>query len=437
MSKNQLLVFMSLAWSQVAIIIGVVLFLTPEPVCSGVPQIESRGTGTEVWGDLGSSVELNCTALLAYNRSEPAGEVSVQWSKDGQILSNYRPFTHSTSHWFASERQMIVSSVLTVDLEEQAHFGVYCCEVWNRTVTFSLQSRDFPSHIGPVVASVVLFLVLVLVALIYSKCHLNFKLWYKNLYGDYEMSDGKMYDAYISYIENENDRKFVNFILKPHLENKCGHKLFLNGTNILPGAEPSAELLMNISRCRRLIVVLSQSYLEQEWCTTNFRQGLFHLLELSRKPIFIIFQSQQKHVNLDVAKQLREHQARITALIWGAHSMTPSSRFWKELALAMPRKVTFHSESAGDPQTLLQNDKDPMLTLQPDYLDCRPDPDPAGDLGIRLPIHKVMASRAPVLPETPDPVSEARAPEIDVSDLGSRSYAARTDFYCLVTEDDV
>lgn len=47
----------------------------------------------------------------------------------------------------------------------------------------------------------------------------------------------------------------------------------------------------------------------------------------------------------------------------------------------MPRKVTYHNSSfTGDPQTLLQDDKDPMLTLNPDYLDCRPNPDPAGDL---------------------------------------------------------
>lgn len=64
-----------------------------------------------------------------------------------------------------------------------------------------------------------------------------------------------------------------------------------------------------------------------------------------------------------------------------SQSQAPSSGFWKALALAMPRKVVFHSELSGDPQTLLQGDRDPMLTMQPDYLDCRPDPDPAGDLG--------------------------------------------------------
>lgn len=47
----------------------------------------------------------------------------------------------------------------------------------------------------------------------------------------------------------------------------------------------------------------------------------------------------------------------------------------------MPRRVVFRSEYAGDPQTVLQDDKDPMLTLEPDYLNCHPDTDPAGDLG--------------------------------------------------------
>lgn len=60
---------------------------------------------------------------------------------------------------------------------------------------------------------------------------------------------------------------------------------------------------------------------------------------------------------------------------------TPSSVFWKELSLAMPRRVVFRSESAGDPQTMLQDDKDPMLTLNCDYQDSRSDTDPAGDLG--------------------------------------------------------
>lgn len=57
--------------------------------------------------------------------------------------------------------------------------------------------------------------------------------------------------------------------------------------------------------------------------------------------------------------------------------------------------------------------------------------------GVRLPIYKNLSTKAPVLPAGPEAMTEPRAPEIDVSDLGSRNYAARTDFYCLVSEDDI
>lgn len=49
---------------------------------------------------------------------------------------------------------------------------------------------------------------------------------------------------------------------------------FMYVSRFLP-PEPSAELLMNMSRSRRLIVLLSYAYLEQEWCCANFRCGFF------------------------------------------------------------------------------------------------------------------------------------------------------------------
>ena len=36
-------------------------------------------------------------------------------------------------------------------------------------------------------------------------------------------------------------------------------------------AEPSADLLVNLSRCRRLIVVLSEAFLGRAWCSHSFR----------------------------------------------------------------------------------------------------------------------------------------------------------------------
>ncbi|KAM4619408.1 single Ig IL-1-related receptor [Polymixia lowei] len=408
-----------------------------ESQCSKAPEYKPSGGLTKLWGNLGSTLRMNCTALLHLDPSEKPCDTTLRWSKDGNPLTNHTIYPRNTSSWSPGAGQLMVSSLLEITLNELSGFGLYRCTVRNTSADFSLQNSNHPSHTAAVIAAVSLLLILALAAAVYSKCHLNIKLWYRNSYGNYELNDGKLYDAYISYVNNEYDRKFVNFILKPHLENKHGHKLHLNDNDILPGSEPSAELLMNMSRCRRLIVVLSHAYLEQDWCSNNFRQGLLRLLELSQQPILITLEGQPKHMRPEIRQELKQHQHCLTILTWKHHSVTPSSMFWKELALAMPRRVVFHSESAGDPQTLLQDDKDPMLTLNPDYLDCRSDTDPAGDLGLRLPVYKAMTSRAPVLPAASTPVAEPKPSDIDVSDLGSRNYGARTDFYCLVTEEDI
>uniref|UniRef100_A0A3Q3FUE7 Single immunoglobulin and toll-interleukin 1 receptor (TIR) domain n=1 Tax=Labrus bergylta TaxID=56723 RepID=A0A3Q3FUE7_9LABR len=361
-----------------------------ESQCSKVPEFKPNGGPTRLWGAVESSVKLNCSALLLWDPEEEQCET------------------------------FLVSVLITFFVSLCCAYLFYC---------FPCVCSDSPNHTAAVIAAIILLLCLAVAAVMYVKCHLNIKLWYKNSYGDYELNDGKLYDAYISYVNNDYDRKFVSFILKPHLENKNRYKVHLNDNEILPGSEPSAELLMNISRSRRLIVLLSHAYLEQDWCQCCssvhvFRQGFLHLLELSQQPILILLEGQSKRMRPEVKQLLSEHQHCLTILTWKHNSVTPSSVFWKELALAMPRRVVFHSEAAGDPQTLLQDDRDPMLTLNPDYLDCRSDTDPAGDL-------------APVLPPAPLSTAEPKPPDIDVSDLGSRNYGARSDFYCLFTEEDI
>ncbi|XP_051917137.1 single Ig IL-1-related receptor [Hippocampus zosterae] len=405
--------------------------------CSMGPEFSSNEVLSTTWGKLGSIVYLNCTVLLSWDPTDKRCDASLRWTKDGRALSNGSLLLQNTSSWFQAGDQLVVSSVLAVHLHELEDFGLYSCTVRNSSSDFNLQKSNSPSHTAAVTAAFVVLLLLAVAAVIYSKCHLNIKLWYRDSYGDYEMGDGKLYDAYISYVNNDYDRKFVNFILKPHLENKHVYKVHLNDNNIMPGSEPSAELLMNISRSRRLIVLLSLAYLEQDWCTGNFRQGLLHLLELCRQPIVIMLEGQLKRMSPEIRQQLGEHQHSLTLLTWRHNSVTPSSAFWKELALAMPRRVVFHSQAKGDPQTVLQDDKDPMLTLDPDYLDCRSDTDPDGDLGVRLPVYKAMTSKAPILPVVCSSEREPKKTDIDVSDLGARNYGTRSDFYCLVTKEDI
>ncbi|XP_032127384.1 single Ig IL-1-related receptor [Sapajus apella] len=380
---------------------------------------------------LGSSVTLNCTAWVV---SGPHCSLpSVQWLKDGLPLGNGGHYSLHEHSWFkANLSEGFVSSVLGVNMTGAEDYGAFTCSIQNvSSSSFTLQRAGLASHVAAVLASLLVLLALLLAAVLYVKCRLNVLLWYQDAYGEVEMNDGKLYDAYVSYSDCLEDRKFVNFILKPQLERRRGYKLFLDDRDLLPRAEPSADLLVNLSRCRRLIVVLSDAFLSRAWCNHSFREGLCRLLELTRRPIFITFEAQRRDPAHPALRLLRQHRHLVTLLLWRPGSATPSSDFWKELQLALPRKVHYRP-AEGDPQTQLQDDKDPMLILQGRVPEARALEE--GDLGIPRPVFG-----EPSAPPSTGGVSlgEGRGSEVDVSDLGSRNYSARTDFYCLVSEDDV
>ncbi|NXL99491.1 SIGIR protein, partial [Tyrannus savana] len=409
-------------------------------LCSRPPEILVPTADETLQLALGSQIVLNCTVRWA--GAESCRPIPA-WSKDGQWLGNGSSQDIAWSAQNISEQ--FLATVLHLNLTHDADFGVFACWLSNATATFTLQRAETAGHVPAVLAALLVLALLVLLAVLYVRCRLNMLLWYRNRYGELEINDGKLYDAYVSHATAPDDRKFVHFIVKPQLENRYGYKLFLDEQNILPNSEPSADLIMNVSRCRRLIVVLSVAYLEQDWCNSSFREGLWRLLELSRKPIFIVFESQYREITHPAITLLKQHQNTVTLLVWRSGSMTPSSDFWKELCLALPRKVSFQG-SVGDPQTQLQEDKDPMLILHSSYLDSTGDLDPDGDLGTGLrgrifgspPPPRLGTPRTPAVSGMEDvQLRDSHRPELDVSDLGSRNYGARTDFYCLVTEDDI
>ncbi|KFW74220.1 Single Ig IL-1-related receptor, partial [Manacus vitellinus] len=345
-------------------------------LCSVPPEILVPAANETLDLALGSRVVLNCTVRWA--GAESCRPVPA-WSKDGQWLGNGS--SQDTSWSAQNTSDQLLATVLHLNLTHDDDFGVFACWLSNATATFTLQRAETAGHMPAVLAALLVLALLVLLAVLYVRCRLNVLLWYRNRYGELEINDGKLYDAYVSHATAPDDRKFVHFIVKS-CPTQGGHTGAQGLETPLP-TEPSADLIMNVSRCRRLIVVLSVAYLEQDWCNSSFREGLWRLLELSRKPIFIVFESQYREITHPAITLLKQHRSTVTLLVWRSGSMTPSSDFWKELCLALPRKVSFQG-SVGDPQTQLQEDKDPMLILHSSYLDSTGDLDPDGDLGTGL-----------------------------------------------------
>ncbi|GCC34270.1 hypothetical protein chiPu_0012743 [Chiloscyllium punctatum] len=363
--------------------------------CNVAPTFLSPSGNQTYFLPVGSWMVLNCTVKLLYDQKFNWCDPNIEWSKDGHVIMNSSKYTSTEETRFnhnASEK--FISSLLNISMMDESDYGIFACFIRKGSTTFTLQRDYNASHVPAVLGALLVLFALLLAGLLYVKCRLDLQLWYRNKYGEFEMN------------------------------------------------EPSAELIMNISRCRRLIVVLSKSYLEQDWCRLNFREALWQLLDLSRRPIFIMFESQYRELSHPAIQLLKSQRKSFTLLLWTSTSMTPSSEFWKQLRLLLPRKIS-HRSVMADPQTRLQDDKDPMLILNPDYLDCRSDPDPEGDLGVRAPIYKGPPPPVFALPKmktnsSVEPPSEyTERSDVDIADLGSRNYETRTDFYCLVTEDDI
>ncbi|MEE6520367.1 hypothetical protein FKM82_018218, partial [Ascaphus truei] len=287
-----------------------------EAACRTLPVLLSPPSAEQdLWPVLGSLLSLNCTLSLGDSCNG-----TLSWLKDGGTAQSvYHEQQSVWSGFNSSER--VLSSILDVNVTTAEDYGKFTCLLQNITVTFTLHTADKAGHLAAVLFALCVLTVLLVGSVLYLKCRLNVLLWRRDKYGDPEINDGRLYDAYVSFCPSNIDTKFTNFILKPHLENRYGYKLHLDERNLLPNSDPSAELLMNASRCRRLIVILSLGYLQQEWCQSNFREGLFRLLELSRRPIFILFENQYKDLPGTVTQLLNSQRGSLQVLLWKAGSV--------------------------------------------------------------------------------------------------------------------
>lgn len=83
-----------LQWTQITVVC-----LYTESQCSKAPEFKPTGGRTRLLGDVGSTVKLNCTALLLWDPNEKQCDTTLQWSKDGQPLSNNTLLLQNTSSW--------------------------------------------------------------------------------------------------------------------------------------------------------------------------------------------------------------------------------------------------------------------------------------------------------------------------------------------------
>ncbi|XP_019064194.1 interleukin-18 receptor 1 isoform X2 [Fukomys damarensis] len=155
--------------------------------------------------------------------------------------------------------------------------------------------------------------------------------------------DGKAYDAFVSYLreyrpEHGEEYTFAVETLPMALEKHFGYKLCIFERDVLPGGAVVDEIHSLIKKSRRLIIVLSKSYMSNE-VRYELESGLHEAL-VERKIKIILIQLAPVSDFTFLPQSLKLLKSR-TVLQWKAEESLSShnSRFWKNLLYLMPAKV--------------------------------------------------------------------------------------------------
>ncbi|XP_059356656.1 interleukin-1 receptor type 1-like [Carassius carassius] len=220
---------------------------------------------------LGESYILNCKALVGKN---DGGETLIYWYNGLKNLE----LDYNISIVKEGERDYMLSTLYIPEVTEEHLYNNFTCVVshpagsdFGNVLLIPVSQNERYYWIG--VGLVVLLILLCAVAFLFR---VDLVLAYRAVCSSSAISsDGKSYDAYVSYLHGDQHGStsavtFALDILPAVLEDLYDYNLFISGRDGLPGEAVHEVIADTISRCRRLIIILtSQSCLSPLTNTTK------------------------------------------------------------------------------------------------------------------------------------------------------------------------
>ncbi|XP_060225945.1 interleukin-18 receptor 1 isoform X1 [Meriones unguiculatus] len=300
-----------------------------------------------VGAELGKGVELRCIALLNENDQ-------LYWSIRKEDISDPNVQEDENKTTWTSEGKLHALKTLRIQRVTEKNLNVlYNCTVTNDEATdtksFILvrkEMADIPGHVFTrgIIVAVFISVAAVCVVVLCVIYKVDLVLFYRRLLDrDETLTDGKTYDAFVSYLkechpENGEEYTFAVETLPRVLEKQFGYKLCIFERDVVPGKAVVDEIHSLIEKSRRLIIVLSKSYLTNE-SRLELESGLHEaLVERKIKLILIEFTPASSGSFLPPSLKLLKSSRVLT---WKADkSLSHNSRFWKNLLYLMPAKAS-------------------------------------------------------------------------------------------------
>lgn len=151
--------------------------------------------------------------------------------------------------------------------------------------------------------------------------------WFHLMITSSKSNNKFVYDAFISYCSS--DFEWINYSLLPALENEIDSmKLCIYERDFLPGREISSCILESISKSRKIILILTNSFVKSQWCLWELHMAQYMLVENKRNDLVIILLEE-----LDQKEVEPMLQYLITTRIYLAWSDDPRQQevFWTKL----------------------------------------------------------------------------------------------------------
>ncbi|XP_053714925.1 toll-like receptor 22 [Synchiropus splendidus] len=142
------------------------------------------------------------------------------------------------------------------------------------------------------------------------------------------------YDAFISY--NVHDEEWVIREVLPKLEGEQGWKLCLHHRDFQPGKPIIDNITEAIYASRKTICVISQRYLESEWCSKELQVASYRLFDESKDVLILVFLEEIPAAQLSPYYRMRKLLKKRTYLSW-PYAGEGAGLFWEKLRQALSR----------------------------------------------------------------------------------------------------
>ncbi|XP_007883420.2 interleukin-18 receptor 1 [Callorhinchus milii] len=319
-----------------------------------LPKLIYPQSHTKIDVELGKYKIIECQAVVDYKTSPKDDNCMLYWIFDNNFgnCNGTNTICEDPERVVTEDNRKIIIRPLVFKriegehLNKSFHCALVCTSGQDIGDVILIEKEKY--NIGKVLCPIILTMaIFIVVAVMCIKLKIYFVLCLRDLTGrDETLGDSKEYDAYVLLLKSgktldsaEEEQRFALELLPAVLEQRFGYRLCIFERDVPPGGACVENVLSNINKCRRLIIILcDESVTEKDSTIYELMTGLHQALVESVIKIILIEYNPIRNITvLPESLQLVLRSNR--AVKWKkSMSLSHNSYFWKKIRYLMPTK---------------------------------------------------------------------------------------------------